>query len=65
MVITVGYTASLFCRNGHKDVVRYLVSEADCNPCVMDNDGQTPLHKACRWANGQTENILCGQGGRI
>ena len=37
-----------YCRNGHLDVVRYLVTEADCNPNVRDSCGETPLHVACR-----------------
>ena len=37
-----------YCSDGDLDVVRYLVAEADCNPNVKDNDGETPLHKACR-----------------
>ena len=36
------------CSNGHLDVVRYLVTEAHCDPNVKDNDGLTPLHYACR-----------------
>ena len=34
------------CRCGHLDVVRYLVTEANCDPNVGDNDGWTPLHRA-------------------
>ena len=37
-----------YCSRGHLDVVRYLVTEADGNPNVGDNDGETPLHKACK-----------------
>ena len=37
-----------YCRYGRLDVVRYLVTEADCNPNVRDNGGETPLHWACR-----------------
>ena len=37
-----------YCSNGYLDVVRYLVTEAGCNPNVRDNDGETLLHKACR-----------------
>ena len=37
-----------YCSNGQLDVVRYLVTEADCNPNVKDKGGETPLHKACR-----------------
>ena len=33
-------------RFGHLDVVRYLVTEAQCDPNVGDNDGWTPLHRA-------------------
>ena len=36
-----------YCSHGHLDVVRYLVTEADGNPNV-DDDGETPLHWACR-----------------
>ena len=37
-----------YCRNGHLDVVRYLVTKANCNTNVRNNNGETPLHKACR-----------------
>ena len=37
-----------YCSEGHLDVVRYLVTEAYCDPNVMDNRGETPLHKASR-----------------
>ena len=52
LVNTVWCTASVFfhkyCSWRRLDVVRYLVTEADCNPNVRDNDGETPLHLACR-----------------
>ena len=34
------------CRSGRLDVVRYLVTEARCDPNVMDKNGRTPLHIA-------------------
>ena len=44
------YNATVFnisgCRRGHLGVVRYLVTEAQCDPNVGDNDGWTPLHHA-------------------
>ena len=44
------YNATVYnisgCRRGHLDVVRYLVTEAQCDPNVGDNDGSTPLHRA-------------------
>ena len=41
-------TAALHSRCGLLDVVRYLVTEAHCDPNVKGNDGLTPLHYACQ-----------------
>ena len=38
----------LYCRNGHFDIVRYLVNDAHCDPDVKRNDEWTPLHWACQ-----------------
>ena len=38
------------CREGRPDIVRYLVTEAGCDPNARDGSEQTPLHWACRWA---------------
>ena len=38
--------AVLHYRNGHLDVIQYLVKEANCDPTVKDEAGETPLHKA-------------------
>ena len=38
----------LFSRTNHKDIVTWLVNECRCDPNVRDNDGETPLHYACR-----------------
>ena len=47
---------SLTCsRRGCMDVMRCLVTEAHCDPNARDNDGETPLHWACRWA----ECLVC------
>ena len=37
------------------DVVRYLITEHNCNPQCRDKEGQTPLHYAC--ASGQLEIV--------
>ena len=37
-----------FSRNDYKDIVIWLVNECQCDPNVRDNDGETPLHTACR-----------------
>ena len=47
--VGVGEVYILCCREGHLDVVRYLVTEADCDPDVRDDDQDTPLHTACRY----------------
>ena len=36
------------CREGHVDIVRYLVSEQGCSTTLQNMDGNTLLHKACR-----------------
>ena len=36
------------CRYGHLNVVKYLVNEANCDPIIRDNGGETPLHIASR-----------------
>ena len=41
-------TTALHSRYGLLDVVRYLVTEAHCDPDVKDNDGLTPLRYACK-----------------
>ena len=38
----------LFSSVGHLNVVKFLINEAHCDPDVKDNDGSTPLHRACR-----------------
>ena len=36
-------------RWGRLDVVKYLLNDTHCDPNVMDKDGETPLHLACRY----------------
>ena len=37
-----------YLRTGRLNVVRYLVTEAHCDPNVKNNSGWTPLHYACQ-----------------
>ena len=52
--LSVGHSHSLplstvlHSRYRHLNVVRYLVTEAHCDPNVKNNSGWTPLHYACR-----------------
>ena len=41
-------TTAIHSRWGLLDVVRYLVTEAHCDPNVKGNDGLAPLHYACQ-----------------
>ena len=43
--VVCSYTS--FSRSGHLNVVRYLVTEARCDPNVKDKIGETPLYYAC------------------
>ena len=38
----------LACRNGHLEVVKYLVSEVQCDPNCRTQGNATPLHLACQ-----------------
>lgn len=40
---------------GHTEIVRYLISDCECDPNVKDKWGRTPLHRAA-W-KGRTETI--------
>ena len=46
----------------HVDVVRYLITECNCDPIATDEDGNTVLHKAA--AHGSMERH-CGQNSDI
>ena len=43
--VVCSYTS--FSSNGLLNVVKYLVTEAHCDPNVKNNYGLTPLHYAC------------------
>ena len=36
------------CRNGHVDIVKYLVSEQGCSGACQNKNGNTPLHMTCK-----------------
>ena len=36
-------------RIGRLNIVRYLITEQNCNPQCADDVGRTPLHLACRY----------------
>ena len=38
------------CREGHVDIVKYLVSEHGCSILCQNKQGDTPLHDTCRWS---------------
>ena len=38
-------------RNGHLDIVKYLVDEGHCQPNSKDNNGWTPLHYAAMYVH--------------
>ena len=35
------------CRNGHLDIVKYLVEDKHCDVRVTNDNGWTPLHYSC------------------
>ena len=50
----------LACREGHKDVVKYLLEYSDSNIELnaRDNDGRTAFKLACRAANKDVVKLL-------
>ena len=34
-------------QGGHMNIIKYLITELDCDPTVSDNYGDLPLHIAC------------------
>ena len=38
----------LISRCGHTDIVKYLVTQAHCDPNIKNKYGHTPLHYACK-----------------
>ena len=39
------------CKNGHVNIVEYLVSELGCDPASPDNDGDLPFHVTCLYGH--------------
>ena len=44
--MTLIYFITLLIRDGHLDIVKFLVNEAHCKADAVDKDGSTPLHDA-------------------
>ena len=44
LIVSVVFSSNDDC----KDIVILLVNEGHCDPNVRNNDGETPLHTACR-----------------
>ena len=34
--------------NGHKVAIQHLITELGCDPALPDNNGDMPIHLACR-----------------
>ena len=49
---TNGDTALHLASKLNTDIVDFLISEAECDPSAINNDGDTPLHIACDVDNG-------------
>ena len=48
-------------RNGHQDLVEYLVNKRKCDPSCKDKDGNTPLHNAALGGNLNTVRYFIGE----
>ena len=46
------------------DMVKYLITEQDCDPTVLDNNGTTPLHLASYFGHTSIVQWLL-QDGRV
>ena len=51
MLLTIDHPCMSLCschfRNGHLEIVRHLVASCGVDVNIKDDDGDTPLHKAC------------------
>ena len=43
-----GHSFTIPVVHGWLDVTKRLVEHHDCDPVISDNEGETPLHEACR-----------------
>jgi len=48
MYVFTGVVVFLFsCREGHLDLVKYMIERCGCDAGIKSNNGGTPLHWAC------------------
>ena len=42
-----GHHCIYACKNGHMEVIQYLIIELGCDPALQENNGVMPIHFAC------------------
>ena len=40
------------------NIIKYLITELDCDPIISNNDGNLPLHIACRSGDFHATNYF-------
>ena len=48
LVSTCSFSVIWYSRYGYVEIAKCLVNEGHCDPNAKDNDGEIPLHYACR-----------------
>ena len=57
LLIKVNYFFLDF-RNGHLPLAKYLIEDLKCSPTCTSTYGETPLHLACGYVDGTTDDLL-------
>ena len=53
------------CKNGHLEIVRYLLNERNCSPNLCGNSLVTPLHVACQFGKFEIVEELINKGALV